>query len=423
MGIMQTSVSGMKAQANRLNSVSENIANVSTVGYKKSSTEFSTLVLGSGKNSVNAGGVETHVRRSIALAGGTMGTNSATDLAINGNGFFIVEDARGNTFLTRAGSFIPDSEGNLVNSAGYYLLGYSLANGDPSLTLNSLEGQERVNINSVSMSSSPSTEGVFSANLDARAPAVAPAGGPPAIDLPSANTGASTYTSKSSLVVYDNLGGSVKLDIYLTKTNDHAWEVSIFDQADATAGGFPYTGAGLLATQDVTFDPNTGQLDIASANTINLPNVPERQPLTIDLSGLTQLKADFTPLVATANGNAPGSVSGVTINENGVVSFVMEDGSMVSAYRLALANVSSPDLLTPISGNVYSANLESGSVFVGFPGTGSLGMISSSALEQSNVDLAEELSTMIEAQRNYTANSKVFQTGSDILDVLVNLKR
>lgn len=421
MGIMQTSVSGMKAQANRLSAVSENIANVSTVGYKKSSTEFSTLVLASNKNSHNAGGVETHVRRSIALAGGTMGTNSATDLAINGNGFFVVEDARGNTFLTRAGSFVPDSEGNLVNSAGFYLLGYSMANGDPSVTLNSLQGQERINVNSVSMRATPSTEGTFSANVDARAPVV-PTAGPPPVDLPSANLASSAYTSKSSLVVYDNLGGAVKLDLYLTKTADNNWEIAVFDQADATAGGFPYGGAGLLGSQMLAFDPTNGSILDTPATSINI-TVPGGQPLTIDLKGLTQLKADFTPLVATANGNAPGAVSGVSIGANGIVALTMEDGSMKNAYRIALANVPSPDLLTPLSGNVYSANLESGTVFVGFPGTGSLGTIAGSTLEQSNVDLAEELSTMIESQRNYTANSKVFQTGSDILDVLVNLKR
>lgn len=424
MGILQTSVSGMKAQANRLGAVSQNIANVSTVGYKRASTEFSSLVLAASKSTHNGGGVQTHVRNAIGEAGGFQGTSSTTDLAINGNGFFIVEDSRGQRFLTRAGSFVPDNEGNLVNSAGFYLLGHQLVNDDinPSLTLNSLEGLARVNVNAVSMRAAPSTQGVFSANLDERAATVVPAAGPPAVALPGANTADSVFTSKSSLVTYDNLGGPVTLDIYLTKTGPNAWEIAVFNQADAgPGGGFPYgaSGSAPLHTSNMTFGA-FGEL--TSAQTLNL-NVPGGQQFTLDVSGLTQLKKEFTPLVADANGNAPGAVSAVSVSENGVVSLAMEDGGVKNAYRIAIANVPSPDRMTVVSGDVFRANLESGQVFVGFPSTGVLGTIASSTLEASNVDLADELSTMIEAQRNYTANSKVFQTGSDILDVLVNLKR
>ncbi|MFD2248835.1 flagellar hook protein FlgE [Pseudochelatococcus lubricantis] len=417
MSIMQTATSGMKAQANRLATVGDNIANASTTGYKKVSTEFAPLVLPSSSSSFNSGGVETTVRRSVSLEGGLNSTTSTTDLALRGNGFFVVEDSSGARYMTRAGSFVPNAEGYLVNAAGYYLTGYQLRDGDASVVLNSLNGGERINVNNINMQATPTTEGVFAANLNGRGdvPAVA------AASLPSANVTTSTFTSKSSMVVYDNLGGDVMIDIYFTKTGVNTWEMSIFNQAAATGGGFPYTG-GALVTTNLTFSGTTGAIT-APASAQTAFTVPGGQPTTVDLSGLTQLKSDYTPLEPEFNGNAPSTTTGVSISADGIVSFAMKNGSTIDAYRIALADVPSPDNLTALSGGVFQANYDSGNPQVGFPGQGGLGAIRTSALEASNVDLADELATMIEAQRNYTANSKVFQTGAEVLEVLVNLKR
>ena len=129
-GVMRTGGSGMNAQSNKLSTVADNIANVNTTGYKRASTEFSSLVLQSGTGNYNSGSVETHVRYAITDPGTLNFTTSATDLAIQGNGFFVVTDAQGSKpFLTRAGSFVPDGQGNLVNAAGFYLMGYSPKNG------------------------------------------------------------------------------------------------------------------------------------------------------------------------------------------------------------------------------------------------------------------------------------------------------
>lgn len=144
--------------------------------------------------------------------------------------------------------------------------------------------------------------------------------------------------------------------------------------------------------------------------------------INMDLSGFTQLGADFAG-TGTPNGQAASPVKDVTIDGDGIVYAKYEDGSTKPLYRVPLANVASPDKLTLMSGNVYSANGQSGVTVTGFPQTNGLGTIKSGALEGSNVDLAGELTEMIESQRSYTANSKVFQTGSDIMDVLVNLKR
>ncbi|MBB3808013.1 flagellar hook protein FlgE [Pseudochelatococcus contaminans] len=424
MSIMNTAVSGMKAQSNRLATVGDNIANASTVGYKKTSTQFSALVMDAGSGSYNAGGVETHVRRAVSLEGGLTSTTSTTDLAIRGSGFFIVDDGSGARYMTRAGSFVEDAEGYLVNAAGYYLTGYDIRNGDSGVIVNSLNGGERINVNNLNIQATPTTGITFPANLDARDDVAVVAAG----TLPSDNVAGSTYTSKSSIIVYDNLGGEVKLDVYFAKTATNGWQMSVFDArtADAATGGFPYAAGGLLNAGGtaITFDPANGSIQTppVADRTVNL-NVPGGATVAFDFSKLTQVKMEYTPLEPTVNGNAPSTVSGINIGDDGVVSFAMKNGTTVDGYRLPLADVPSPDNLTALSGGLFQVSNESGSPLVGFPGQGSLGSIRTNALESSNVDLADELSTMIEAQRNYTANSKAFQTGAEVLEVLVNLKR
>ena len=131
-GMMRTGVSGMNAQANRLSTVADNIANSGTTGYKRSTTEFSSLIIPTVTGNYTSGGVTTTIRNSISQQGDLKYTTSGSDLAINGDGFFVVQNSSGTPFLTRAGSFVPDGEGRLVNAAGFYLMGYSFANGPPS---------------------------------------------------------------------------------------------------------------------------------------------------------------------------------------------------------------------------------------------------------------------------------------------------
>ena len=145
-GMMRTGVSGMNAQANRLSTVADNIANSSTTGYKRASTQFASLVLPSSGGAYNSGGVETVIRRHFSDDGSQRFTTSSTDLALKGNGFFIVGNADDTPYLTRAGSFVPDAQGNLVNSAGYYLMGYPVVNGNVNPVANGFQGLEKVNI-------------------------------------------------------------------------------------------------------------------------------------------------------------------------------------------------------------------------------------------------------------------------------------
>jgi len=151
-------------------------------------------------------------------------------------------------------------------------------------------------------------------------------------------------------------------------------------------------------------------------------NVPGGAALTMDLSNMTQVGTDFS-FKATVNGSTPSAIDKVDVDDAGHVTAVLKNGQQLTLYTLMLADVASPDNLTPEPGNVYSTNQNSGNAQAGNAGTGGLGTIQSGSLEDSNVDLADELTGMIEAQRGFTANSKSFQTGADLLDVVVNLKR
>lgn len=413
-GLMRTGVSGMGAQANRLGTVADNIANARTTGYKRASTEFVSLVLDNHGTEYTSGGVESKTRYAISQRGNLEFSSSATDLAVNGNGFFLVGDAQGRVALTRAGSFVPDAEGRLINAAGFRLMGYPLTGGAPGNVVNGLGGLEEVNVRSASLVSQPSRTGILTVNLNVDE-TVVPAGSEP-------SAGGSTYTHTSSIKAFDNVGREVILDVYYTKTGANTWEVSVFDRADAApGGGFPYS-SGPLNTETLTFDPSTGALDGPSATSIAF-TVPNGTTLEIDLSKTSEKGADYTVLDAEVDGSGASAIDRVEFADDGFVYAVYENGERDAIYRIPLANVASPDNLKPQAGNIFHTTAESGDLQIGFPNESALGSIVSGALEGSNVDIATELTTMIESQRNYTANSKVFQTGSELLEVLVNLKR
>ncbi|MDE5442573.1 flagellar hook-basal body complex protein [Bradyrhizobium sp. CSA207] len=409
-GVMRTGVSGMSAQSNKLSTVSDNIANVNTTGYKRASTEFSSLILKSGSGNYDSGAVETTVRYAITDAGHLQFTTSTTDLAVQGNGFFVVQDPNGNNFLTRAGAFVPDSTGNLVNTAGFQLMGYNIQNGAvPNTSANGFGNLQVINVNQMALQASASTKATVAANL-------APAPSTANLVAPASPT---NYTSKTSMVTYDNIGSAVTLDVYLAQTATDTWDIQV------------YQGGTLLAptgSTTFTFDTTSvgkGALAAASTKSLTFP-VPSSGgstfPFTMDLSAMTQVASSFD-FKATVDGNAPSAVEKVDIDSKGVVTAVLQNGTQLPSFQIALATVPSPDHLTPEVGNVYSTNLDSGTVQVDVAGKSGLGTIQSGALEDSNVDLADELTSMIEAQRGFTANSKSFQTGADLLDVVVNLKR
>jgi flagellar hook protein FlgE len=426
MSIMGASVSGMTADTNWLSSISQNVANSNTTGYKTAETEFSALVDQPSTTSYNASGVATTVTNQNSVQGSIVGASNVTDLAIQGNGYFVVNNSSGTSFLTRDGTFVPDAQGNLVNSSGYYLMGYNTLNGTVNPVANSNGGMTEINVDQAGAQAVPTTAGTLTANLPSDA-AVA-AGG----TTPADNQAGASFTEETSLVAYNNLGGSQTINVYMTNTGpdpttgNDTWEVTAFDASQATPGAtgpFPYTGTSTipspLGTSQLVFDPSNGQLISGSPVSLQVPN---GQTMSLDMTGTTQLATTYSVSAATTNGNAPGTVTGVQVAPDGTLSFTFSNGSTVAGYDIPLADVPSPDNLTSAFGNAFQTNVESGAPRYGTPGTSGLGTIDSSSLEESTVDLATELTQMIQAQSSYQANSKVFQTGADILDILNNLK-
>lgn len=410
--MMRTSSSGMAAQANRLGTVADNVANSSTTGYKRASVEFSSMILEQATTDYTSGGVTPNVRYAISEQGNLSYTSSATDLALSGEGFFLVSGTDDQVYMTRAGSFVLNSQGELVNAAGFKLMGVPAGG---NFVANGTEGLTPISIGNLGLVATPSTEGTLNVNLNSNATIVA------AGDLPSTNAGTAAYTSRSSLVTYDNLGNQVTVDIYFAKTAADNWEVTAFERAAGATPGFPYAAAA-LDTQTFVFDPTTGRFAGGSPTGLSFA-ITNGSTIDLDMSQSSQFASGYTVLEAGMNGNAASQVDRVTVGKDGVVSAIYKNGSQVEAFRIPLGTVTSVDMLRPLPGNVYSVSNDSGNLQVNFAGEAGLGTISAGALEQSTVDLASELTTMIEAQNSYTANSKVFQTGAELMEVLVNLRR
>jgi flagellar hook protein FlgE len=406
---LTASASGMSAQSSKLATISDNVANVNTTGYKQATTQFESLVREFGTTSYNAGGVGSRVRYQISEQGDLSATTSSTDLAIQGNGFFLVSDAAGGTFLTRAGSFRLDDGGNLVNAAGFTLMGYSVASGATSA--DGIAGLRPVDVEMRRLDAIPSTTATFTANLDSRAAAATG-------NLPSTNALPVAYTSKSSLVAYDNLGTPVTFDLYFSKTGANTWELALYNAADATAGtAFPYANPA-LSVRTLNFDPSDGALLGSSSVSVA---IPEGRTMTIDLGAMAQVASPFAVHTATTDGRAPSALEGLTVRPDGILAGVYGNGNEVPIFAIPLASVPSSDNLTPLAGDVYRAGIRSGDILVGTAGLGGLGTIRSASLETSTVDLATQLTDMIVAQRGYESNTKVFQTGSELLGLLTTM--
>ncbi len=443
-GMMRTGVAGMNAQANRLTGVADNVANVSTAGYKRTDTQFSDLVMPSTRNAYQSGGVTTTVRHDISMQGAGRGTGKPGDIMLEGNGFFRVQDEAGTEYLTRAGSFQRNGQGYLQNAAGFYLLDETgkrvvIKGGAGEL----MQGKVTENIN-------------LTANLQSDKTAIKRDAGKP--DEGFKLNDESTYHFKKSKTVYDEQGTAVDVDFYFTKTADNTWEIRTYvgDQkinlatrdeagnAQTVITGLKFDKAGNLAglvgpdgkttILDAEGNPDLSlkiSLDVPNVNKDAVTNEPTKFLVNVNLynpdvktgkTSLTQIGANFT-FDAEADGYAPGTYKGFSFGTNGEIQVSYSNSQVRSIGTVGLSTVTAPDSLIPLTGTVFQAVPEAGGQTFGHPGEGTFGVLRSGMLEESNADIGDELTDMIEAQRNYTANSKVFQTGSEVMDVIVNLKR
>lgn len=423
-------VSGLSAQASAMATVADNITNINTVGYKGVEAQFRSLVTdGTASSSYSAGGVAAAPHALISKQGLLQASSSPTDLGIDGAGFFVTRSGTGTSgtvSFTRAGSFRPDEQGYLRNSAGYYLQGWALDTSGNYVNTGNLSALSPVRVGELTGTATPTTKVQMRANLQST---TADYGGTYAAgDMA---TGAVTPAFSRSMEVYDAQGGAHRLTFAFLKTAPNNWKAEIY----ADPAGDVTAANGLLASGSVVFNPD-GSLDVAGSSpalfgslSVSWTNQAASQPIALDLGsqdgldGLTQFGSESAMISSVIDGGLLGNISSIEVTKQGRVSAIFEDGTARALYQLPLATFPNPDGLTRLPGNGFATSNASGSPALNEPTVLGAGAISSSTLEGSTVDLAGEFTNMIRFQRAYSASSRIITTVDDMLQEVSNLKR
>ncbi len=427
---LQTGVSGLQANSHAVGGISENIANANTVGYRRGFAHMVTTTASSGNGS-GVLSVTAVDELDMNRSGGLISTNKATDLAISGNGFFVVsanpnETVQTNYMLTRAGAFLPDKDGNLVNAAGFYLSGfpYDMDGGLGNIDRSSFSSMQTVNIGNISLSADQTSAMPVLGNL-------------PSQDTGLATPGAPFETSSE---IFTGLGESQRIEFSWQPTStSNQWDVTINDQEGNPLGSMTvdFTDSGALsgapaAYSNITsvatapaafaFDATTGQA------TITLNNGTAPQTMTIDVGapgtfdGITQFAGDFSQSFD-RDGSSVGELIRTEIDEKGTLFGVFDNGMRRALYQIPVGTVANPNGLIEMKGNAYTLSGNSGTFVAEQANSGSTGAINAGALEGSNVDVAEEMTDLIRVQRAFSTNAKVITTVDDMMDETTRLKR
>ncbi|NJL07831.1 MAG: flagellar hook protein FlgE [Methylacidiphilales bacterium] len=401
-GALNSSVSALKAQSTAIAVVSDNLANSSTYGYKTTIASFEALVTGSSSAGYSAGGVLSGTRSNIAAQGQLTRTTSVTDLAIQGNGFFVVESATGaNTFYARNGQFDIDKNGYLVNN-GYQLLGWQ-TDIDGSLTAAATAGNlEPIYTNIKPSCANPTTSATVVANLPSNA--------------------AAGFTGTMDVEVFDSQGNPHTVTLEWVKDANNDWGLTYSVPAPATIT------APVMMPVDVTFNPDGSidpldalqDVDFDWANGTTNP-----QTINFNFSSLTQLASSNQQIdlrSINSDGTSYGTLTGIAIDE-GYVNATYSNGETIPIYKIAVATFTNPNGLLAQSGGLYSQSGTSGNATLQEPGVGGAGMVYGSTLESSKTDTSQEFSTMITAQQAYSASAQVISTVSKMYDTLMSAMR
>lgn len=422
---MYSGVSGLAAEGEALGVAGDNISNSSTIGFKQSRAVFGD-VLGSamGQNPTLGAGVKMIRSQQIFAQGTLLNTSQSTDLALSGDGFFVVQgsvDGTSGNFYTRAGQFSLRNDGTLINSEGLSVQGYkSDGAGGYGATLGPLQ------LPTAALPPKVTTGMNITANLEANAPVISAPWDP---QNPSTTSNFST-----SMTVYDSLGVGHNVDVYFRKTNSGAWDYHALAAGSEVVGGtagqaFEF-GAGTLS-----FTPSGAlQAVTTSANTVSFTGATANQTIAFNfgnpiagggtgLGGTTQFDGKSSVSAQSQDGYASGDLSGVKVDNDGIVKGVYTNGEQVAIGKLAIAKFRSNDGLGRAGHNLWMATRESGEAALGGAGTGGRAAVVSGALEQSNVDLAGQFVDLIAHQRAFQANSKTITTANEMLEQVVNIKR
>ena len=415
----QHGLSGLNASSKNLDVIGHNIANANTTGFKASRAEFAEMVaasMGAGGGNNYGIGVEVGAVAQQFSQGNVTVTGNNLDVAINGNGFFKVQQSDGSAAYTRAGNFKLDKMGDLVTNGGAQVMGFKV---NPTTGLSTSEPQPLSFPTGAPIQAQQTSTIKAVLNLDARAKNAA---GDPAASPPVPATPRSTYGT--SINVYDTQGVATPVNLYFMKTVDpNKWEV--YTQLDETVQPPPGIGT-------ISFDEN-GKLTSGSPITglsipANNPNSPSPEfingatGVTLDLSGATQFGSKFAVADLTQDGYASGDLTSINISNDGMVMASYSNGVTRAEAQVALANFRNPQGLLAVGGNNWVESFDSGPAVMGKPGDGNFGALRSGALEDSNVDLTAELVNMMTAQRAYQANAQTIKTQDQVMSTLVNLR-
>ncbi|MCF8508523.1 MAG: flagellar hook protein FlgE [Hyphomonadaceae bacterium] len=448
---MLAGAAGMRANASALASISDNIANVNTVGFKRLRTDFTSLLSSQNRQTTYAaGGVMSRSNPLMNEQGSTTASSVSTHLAVSGNGMFVVrgrsEDAtsRDPYYYTRAGQFTPDADGYLQNAAGYYLLGWPVdSSGAVNANPTDLNALESVRVSGIAGGAEATARLSLSANLQSSQAVSAAAATYDATDT--ANnmaSGAVTPDFQIPIQMYDSQGGLHTLTFSFLKQGPNTWFAEVHLPPGQVVDGAPFVD-GQLATGLVSFT-TFGQLDTANSTLPLSVTIGETgaggsewgpalglatQTISLDMGGpgapggLTNYDSPSVLGTSQIDGTPFGSLASVDVDDDGFVTAIFTNGLTRRIYQIPLATFGNTNGLISDQGGIYRLGPDTGALSMRGAGVGGAGNIKSRALESSTVDLAEEFSNLIMTQRAYSASSKIITTADEMLDELIRLKR
>lgn len=439
---LYTSVAGMNAQAMAIGFISDNVANASTLGYKSVDSRFQTMVTQSSAqgNIHSPGGVINQPYFNNSLQGPIMQVASTTSIAISGSGFLPVSKALGinhstgqpnfdaTQYYTRVGDFTQNAQGYLVNSSGYYLQGWAI---DPATGITDTSHTVPVRVSDLAEAPVPTSTVDYAANLPAGL--IDPNGALPAA-LPA-----------SSIQIIDALGNERTLSLTWTKISENNWTVSVtvpgstpstFGPATVEFGGAINSGTAAAGTLSalgsaggLTGTASTATNSDASFSlSLDFGGGPQAIKLDLGTFGDNGATTQFSGTALTLkdfkqNGVPPGHFKSLAIDESGAVIATFDNGNTRKLFQVPIATFDNPDELDRVDGNAYVATPSSGAAILGLPGENGAGDIVSSAVEGSNVDIAEQFARLIVAQRIYSANARLVSAIDEMLQEVLNIKR
>lgn len=412
---LNAAVSALYAQSAAFSTISNNLANSSTVGYKASTTSFDSLLSGStGSSSYASGGVSASVSANNTVAGTLTSGSSYTDMAISGSGFFTVGSGTSGSselYYTRSGDFSVNSSGYITTSSGKYLMGWATDSDGNVSGSTSSSNLTAINVSNLSSSAKATSTLSLSGNLDA-----------------SASVG---DTASNEVTIYDSLGTAHTLTATWTKTGDNEWSVdySTDDSSASITSGSPVTvtfnsdGSLASTSPDVSSTPLTitGWSSGAADSSVTLDLGTSGK--TDGLSQYASSDSTTASITSSQNGLATGSLSGISISDDGSVVASFSNGESRTIYKIAVATFANSDGLTNVSGTLYQASLSSGAAQLNVAGTNGAGSIKDEELESSTTDISTEFSNMMSAQQAYSASAQVMSTAKSMFDTLMTAVR